>query len=235
MAVSKKNPLAAEISRIGDDGTPNLFIGSVNFKVVDRDSGWIAGVLRDAAGQSLGRVQIFGFPLGEILNAQKGPGRPTAGEKHLAVFLAWALKFGELGGKRKAGAADDEIAKRFAFLAKGGEPNRKTVRDIRVKQAKTFGLDLDRGIGHFVDQSSPGEGPPACSILIEKPTIYETPGGGLEILGASAIAWAEEMGAHVARLAAVRLFIEEFEPGGALAAWKAQGGPKIISIIRPGR
>lgn len=218
----------------GEAGTPDLFIGSVNFKIVDRESGWIAGVLRDATSQSVGRVQIFGFPIDEILNAKKGPGRPSAEDKHLAVLLAWALRFGELGGKRKAGAADKATAERFAYRTKEREANIKTVRDIRVKQATKFGLDLDSGVAHFIDQSSPGEGLPACSILIEKPTIYETPGGGLEILGASAIAWAEEMGVHVARLPAVRLVIEEFEPDDGLAAWKAQRGPKIISIIRPG-
>lgn len=230
----KKNPLAAEISMIGECGQPDLFLGSVNFKVVDSDSGWIAGVLRDATGQSFGRVQIFGFSLGELSNDRKGPGRPAAGEKHLAVLLAWALKFGELGGKRKAGAADNATARRFAYLTKEGEPNTKSVRDIRVKQSEKLGLDLASGIAHVIDQSSPGEGPPACSILIEKPTIYEIHGGGIEILGASAIVWAEGMGAQVKRLPAVRLVIEDYESGDGLSAWKAQGGPKIISIIRPG-
>jgi len=219
---------------IGEGGTPDVFIGSVDFKIVDKESGWIAGVLRNAAGQRAGKVEIEGFPLDQ-LTAPKGPGRPAAEEKHTAVLLAWALKVGELGGKRKAGAADQATAKRFAYLTKEGEANIKTVRDIRGKQAKVYGLDLDGDTAHLIDQSSPGEGPPACSILIEKPTIYETQSGGLEILGASAIAWAEEMGAHVKHLPAVRLVIEEFEQGDGLAAWKARGGPKIISIIRPGR
>ena len=171
-----------------------------------------------------------GFPL-HLFTSTKGPGRPSAKDKHLAVLLAWALKFGELGGKRKAGAADKATAEQFSFLTSDGEGNEKTVRDIRGKQATKLGLDLDKDTVHIIDDSAAGEGPPVCSILIEKPTIYETDGGGLEILGANAIAWAAEMGAHVKRLPAVRLVI----PSDGPAAWKARGGPKIISIIRPGR
>lgn len=234
MAVSKKNPLAAEISLIGEGGEPEIFIGLADFRVLHQESGLIAGALLDRAGKRIGKVEIDGFPLGE-LSIPKGAGRPPSSDKHLAVLLAWAQTVGALGGKRKASAADKETAIRFAYLTKDGEANEKTVRDIRAKQAKKHGIDLDRDTAHVIDNAVSGKGLPACSILIEKPTIYEMPGGGLEILGASAIAWAEEMGAHVARLPAVRLLIEEFEPGGGLAAWKAQGGAKIISIIRPGR
>lgn len=234
MAITKQNPLAAQISMIGGDGAPDVFIGHCNFKIVDEARGWIAGVLLDATGQDVGKVEIEGFPLGEILSI-KGPGRPPANEKHLAVLLAWALKVGELGGKQKAGKADQLTAERFAYLNDEGEGNAKTVRDIRRKQAARLGLDLDKDAAHIIDDSADGEGPPVCSILIEMPTFYETPGGGLEILCAKAIVWGAEMGAHVKCLPAMRIVMDIAEPGDGLAAWRVRGGPKIISIIRPGR
>lgn len=215
---------------IGDAGAPDILIGGVDFKIVDKESGWIAGVLLNAAGQRVGKVWIEGLPLHKF-EAIKGPGRPSAKDKHLAVLLAWVQKLGELGGERKAGAADKATAEQFSFLTSDGEGNEKTVRDIRGKQATKFGLDLSKDTFHIMDDLAAGEGPPVCSILIEKTTIYETDGGRLEILGASAIAWAAEMGAHVKRLPAVRLVI----PSDGPAAWKARNGPKIISIIRPGR
>ncbi|MBL8428028.1 MAG: hypothetical protein JNM16_11210 [Dechloromonas sp.] len=234
MLARKKNPLAAEISLIGEGGSPEIFIGLADFRVLHQESGLISGALLDRAGKRIGKVEIDGFPLGE-LSIPKGAGRPHSGDKHLAVMLAWAQTVGELGGKRKAGAADKETAKRFAYLTKDGEANGKTVRDIRAKQAKKHGIDLDRDIAHVIDNAASGKGPPACSIFIEKPTIYDTPGGGLEILGATAIAWAQEMGARVARLPSIRITIDEFQPGEGMTAWKSSRGPKIISIIRPGR
>lgn len=213
---------------IGEGGAPDVLLGCVDFKVLDAASGLIAGALRGAAGQRVGMVTIDGFPLGKVATA-RSPGRPRGDEKKLAVMLAWALKRAELGGKM--GEADEQIAKTAIFDYSAGDK----IRKIRNSLAKTIGLDLDKDTVHIIDNSEAGEGPPVCSILIEKPTIYETDGGGLEILGASAIAWAAEMGAHVKRLPAVRLVIEEFEQGDGLAAWKARRGPKIISIIRPGR
>lgn len=217
MAVSKKNPLAAEISMTGGDGAPDVFIGRCNFKIVDKARGWIAGVLLDATGQDVGKLEFEGFPLGEILSI-KGPGRPAANEKHLAVLLAWVLKVGELGGKQKAGKADRLTAEQFSFLNKEREGNAKTVRDIRRKQAASIGLDLDKDAIHIIDDSAAGEGPPVCSILIEKPTFYETPGGGLEILGAKVIAWDAEMGARVKCFPAMRIVMDIAEPGDGLAA-----------------
>lgn len=234
MAVSKKNPLAAEISLIGEGGEPETFIGLADFRVLHQESGLIAGALLDRAGKRIGKVEIDGFPLGE-LSIPKGAGRPPSGDKHLAVLLAWAQKVGELGGKRKAGVADKETAIRFAYLTKDGEANEKTVRDIRAKQAKKHGIDLDRDTAHVIDNAVSGKGHPACSIFIEKPTIYETPGDRLEILGATAIAWTQEMGSRVAHLPGIRITIDEFQPGEGLSAWKSSRGPKIISIIRPGR
>ena len=222
----KINPLAAKISMIGEGGAPDVLLGCVDFKVLDAASGLIAGALRGAAGQRVGMVTIDGFPLGEVAT-EKGPGRPRGDEKRMAVMLAWALKCAELGGKKSE--ADNQTAAQFDYS--GGDK----IRKIRNPLAAKIGLDLDKDAAHLIDGSAAGEGPPVCSILIEKPTIYETEGGGLEILGASAIAWAEEMGEHVKRLPAVRLVIEEFAPGDGLAEWKARRGPKIISIIRPGR
>jgi hypothetical protein len=226
VAVSKKNPLAAEISMIGERGAPDVLLGRVDFKILDAASGLIAGALRGTTGQRVGMVTIDGFPLGEVATA-KGPGRPPADEKHLAVLLAWALKCAELGGKM--GEADDQTAALFDYS--GGDK----IRKIRNPLAAKIGLDLDKDTLYIIDDSAADEGPPVCSILIEKPTIYETPGSGLEILGAKAIAWGAEMCAHVKCLPAVRIVIDIAEPGDGLAAWKARRGPKIISIIRPGR
>lgn len=225
MAV-KKNPLAGALSRIGEGGAPDLFLGNVDFKILDADSGLIASALRDAAGKRVGMVTIDGFPLGELA-AAKGPGRPRADEKKLAVLLAWALKCAELGGKM--GEADSQIAAQFDYS--GGDK----IRKIRNPLAAKIGLDLDKDALYITDDSAAAGGAPVCSILIEKPTIYETPSGGLEILGATAIAWAEGMGGHVTRLPAVRIVADEVEPGDGWGAWKARKGPKIISIIRPGR
>lgn len=219
---------------IGERGAPDVLLGRVDFKILDAASGLIAGALRGTTGQRVGMVTIDGFPLGEVATA-KGPGRPPADEKHLAVLLAWVLQFGELGGKRNAGEADRLTAERFSYLDSDGKGNAKTVRDIRAKLAAKFGLDLDKDAFHIIDDSTAGEGPPVCSILIEKPTIYETPGGGLEVLGVKAIAWDAEMGAHVKCLPATRIVMDIAEPGDGLAALKARKGPKIISIIRPGR
>lgn len=226
MAVSKKNPLAAEISMIGEGGAPDVFLGCVDFKILDAASGLIAGALRGAAGQRVGMVTIDGFPLGDVATA-KGPGRPRGDEKKLAVLLAWALKCAELGGKM--GEADDQTAALFEYS--GGDK----IRKIRNPLAAKIGLDLDKDTFHIIDDAVAGKGPPVCSILIEKPTIYEMPGGGLEILGAKAIAWEAEMGKRVKCLPAMRIVMDIAEPGDGLAALKARKGPKIISIIRPGR
>jgi len=226
VAVSKKNPLAGELSMIKEGGAPDLFMGHVDFKILDADSGLIASALRGAAGQRVGMVTIDGFPLGEVATA-KGPGRPPANEKHLAVLLAWALKCAELGGKM--GEADDQTAALFEYS--GGDK----IRKIRNPLAAKIGLDLDKDTVNIIDDSGASEGPPVCSILIEKPTIYEMPGGGLEILGAKVIAWTAGMGEQVKRLPAMRIVMDKAEPGDGLAALKARKGPKIISIIRPGR
>lgn len=211
---------------IGESGTPDVFLGHVDFKILDRDSGLIAGALRGASGQRVGMVTIDGFPLGKVAQA-KGPGRPKADEKHLAVLLAWALKCAELGGKK--GEADDQTAALFWYSS--GDK----IRKIRNPLAAKIGLDPDNDLLSIIDDSAGGEGPPVCSILIEKPTIYELPGGGLEILGASAVAWADGMGARVSRLPAMRIVMDKSEPGEGWAEFKARKGPKIISIIRPGR
>lgn len=210
---------------IGEGGKPDVFLGSVDFTIVDRESGWIAGVLLNDAGQRAGKVSIEGFPLNGVA-FPNSPGRPSSHKKHLAVLLAWSMKCAELGGKM--GEADDQTASLFKYS--GGDK----VRKIRNPLAKKIGLDLDKGTLYITDESKAGDGPPACSMLIDKPTIYQTQQGGLEILAASAIAWSVEMGEHVERLPCVRIVIDKFEPAENLAAWKAQGGPKIISIIRPG-
>ena len=226
MAVIKKNPLAAEISMIGEGGAPDVFLGHADFKILDADSGLIAGALRGADGRRVGMVTIDGFPLGELA-AAKGPGRPRADEKHMAVLLAWALKCAELGGKM--GEADSQTADQFNYSS--GDKIRKIRNPLAVK----IGLDLDKDALYIIDDSAASSGPPVCSVLIEKPTIYETPGGGLEILGAKAVAWAEGMGERVSCLPATRICTDKAEPGEGFAEWKARGGPKIISIIRPGR
>jgi hypothetical protein len=236
VVASKKNPLAAELSVKEQEGAPEYFLGSVDFKILHREgqTGLISGALLNKAGRRIGQVSIDGFPLGALPDA-KGPGRPPDIDKKLAVLLAWALRRAELGGKRKAGEADKATAEMFAYRNGEGGGNAKTVRDIRAKMAEKFELDLDKDLHCIIDESKAGEGPPVCSILIEKPTIYDIPGGGLEILGARAIAWEYGMRGRVARLPAFRIVIGETEPGDGIADLKARRGPKIISIIRPGR
>jgi len=235
MEAGRKNPLAAELSLIGPEGAPNHFLGSVDFKILHREgqTGLISGALLGRDGQLIGQVSIGGFPLGALPDA-KGPGRPRADEKHLAVLLVWALKYGELGGKGKAGEADSLTAKQFAYLTRDRTANEKTVRDIRAKQAKKIGLDLDKDALWIDDKSTAGKGPPACSILIEKPTFYQTQSGGVEILGLGTV-WAEGWGARVAKRRAIKIEIDEPAPSLEFEALKARGGPKIISVIRPGR
>lgn len=228
MVVSKKNPLAAEISLIGQAGAPDHFLGSVDFKILHREgqTGLISGALLNKAGRRIGQVSIDGFPLGAVPDT-KGPGRPRADEKHLAVLLAWALQCAE--NKGKAGLSDDQTATLFNYS--GGDK----IRKIRNPLAAKIKLDLEKDAHCIIDDSTGGEGPPTCSILIEKPSVYEMPDGGLEILGVKAIAWERGMGARIASLPAVRIALGEFEPGDGLAELKARRGPKIISIIRPGR
>jgi hypothetical protein len=127
------------------------------------------------------------------------------------------------------GEADDQTAALFKY-SEGDK-----IRKIRNPLAAKIGLDLDKDTLHVIDYSAAGEGPPVCSILIERPTIYETPSGGLEILGAKAIAWDAGMGASVKCLPAMRIVMDKAEPSDGMAAWKARKGPKIISIIRPGQ
>jgi hypothetical protein len=91
--------------------------------------------LLDRAGKRIGKVEIDGFPLGE-LSIPKGAGRPPLMTNTWRYYWRGRRKVGELGGERKAGAADEETAKRFTYLTKDGDANIKTVRDIRVKQAK---------------------------------------------------------------------------------------------------
>jgi hypothetical protein len=232
--VSKKNPLAAKIL-IEQAGAPDRHLGSIDFKILHREgqTGLISGAWLNPAGQLIAQLSMRGFPLGDLQDP-KGPGRPCANEKHLAVLLAWALKFGELGGKRKAGEADRATAERFAYLTSDGAANEKTVRDIRVKQAKKIDLDLDKDALWIADSSNLGEGPPACSVLIEKPTFYQTQSGGVEILGLGAV-WTEGLGARVAKRCPIKIEIDETSPSLEFEALKARGGPKIISVIRPGR
>lgn len=236
MVASKKNPLAAELSVKEQEGAPDHFLGSVDFKILHREgqTGLISGALLNKDGRRIGQVSIDGFPLGALPDA-KGPGRPPDIDKKLAVLLAWALRRAELGGKGKAGEADKATAAEFSYLTSENEGNAKTVRDIRAKMAEKFELDLDNDLYYAIGEPAAGGGPPVCSILIEKPTIYEMPDGGLEILGAHAIAWETGMGRRLARLPATRIVIDEIEPGPGLADLKARRGPKIISIIRPGR
>jgi hypothetical protein len=92
---------------------------------------------------------------------------------------------------------------------------------------------LDRDTAYVINNAASGKGPPACSIFIEKPTIYETLGGGLEILGAKAIAWAQEMGARVERLPGIRITINEFQPGEEMSAGSHQGGLKLFRLFGP--
>jgi hypothetical protein len=80
LAPLKKSSLAAEISMIGEGGAPDVFLGCVDFKILDADSGLIAGALRGAGGQRVGMVTIDGFPLGEVATA-KGPAGRAAMKK----------------------------------------------------------------------------------------------------------------------------------------------------------
>ncbi len=136
MVAGKKNPLAAELSAIGQAGAPDHFLGSVDFKLLHREGqvGLISGAWLNPAGQLIGQLSISGFPLGAL--RCEGPGRPRADEKRLAVLLAWALKCAELGGKM--GEADEQTAALFKYSA--GDK----VRKIRNPLAKKIGLDLNK-------------------------------------------------------------------------------------------
>jgi hypothetical protein len=227
VVASKKSPLAAEISQIGQAGAPDHFLGSVDFKILHREgqAGLISGALLSRDGQLIGKVSISGFPLGALPDA-KGPGRPRADEKHLAVLLAWALKCAELGGKM--GESDEQTAALFKYSA--GDK----VRKIRNPLAAKIGLDLDKDALWITDNSNSGEGAPACSVLIEKPTFYQTQSGAVEIVGLADI-WADGWGERVAKRRVIKFEIDEISPSLEFEALKERGGPKIISIIRPGR
>lgn len=206
---------------IGADGEAELFLGYTDFKIVDHETGWIAGALRDDAGKRIGKVEIDGFPLEQIGGAKR-PGRPAADEKHLAVLLAWALKYWELGGKR--GEADDQVAAAFDYSG------REKIRNIRNKLAKELGLDLDNGLFQIAGDPDPANSPPNCSVLIQKPTAYQTPAGGAQILGIGSI-WTEGSGYSVAHDHAVEILT----PSNKVLELIVNGGPIIISVIRPGR
>jgi len=227
VAISKKNPLAADLSLIGQAGARDHPLGSIDFKILHQNgqTGLISGAWLNRDGELIGQVSISGFPLDWLPDA-KGPGRPPAYEKRLAVLLAWALRCAELGGKM--GEADNQTADLFDYSA--GDK----IRKIRNPLAAKIGLDLDIDALWIADNSSSSEGPPACSFLIERPTFYQTQSGGVEILGLGVV-WVDGWGARVAMRRAIRIEIDEPSPSLEFEALKARGGPKIISVIRPGR
>lgn len=222
----KPNPLEASIALIGKPGEPDIPIGKVPFHVlhVDGNRAFLAGVLLDHSGQRIGKVEIEGFPAGD-LPLSKPVGAPRKDEKRLAVFLAWALKSAELGGKK--GEADDQTASLFDY-SEG-----KKVRDIRNPLAAKIGLDLDKDALYIID-SSDKEHPPPLSVMIEKPTVFATEAGGFEILGLG-VGWTAGMGERVSAPRAFQITVEQPAPGFDLAEWKTRGGPIIISVFRPGR
>lgn len=223
----KPNPLEAAFTSFGVPGLPDIDGGKVPFHVlhVDGNRAFLAGVLLDHSGKRIGKVEIEGFPAG-YLPASKPVGAPRKDEKHLAVLLAWALKSAELGGKM--GEADQQIAALFDYSAAD------KVRKIRNPLAGKLKIDLEKDLLWIIDDSSPGGGPPACSVLVQKPTIYERPGGGFEILGIGDL-WAEGCGPRVIGGRAFRIEGDAAIPGEAVAELMAGEGPKIISVIRPGR
>jgi hypothetical protein len=225
MAAIRKNQLAAALKLVGTDGHPDLLLGHVDFKVLDRETGLIAGALRNEAGQRIGKVEIDGLPF-EQLAAVRAPGRPRADEKHMAILLAWAWKCGELGGKM--GEADEQIAAMFGYSAAD------KVRHIRNPLAKKLQIDLEKDRLWIIDDSSPGSGPPNCSVLVQNPAIYERPGGGSEIIGTGDL-WAEGCGPRFIGGLEFRIEHDAAIPGEEVAKLMARKGPKIISIIRSGR
>jgi hypothetical protein len=222
----KPNPLEAAIALVGKPGEPDIAIGKTTFHVlhVEGNRALLAGALLDHSGRRIGKVEIDGFPAGD-LPAFKPAGRPKSDEKHMAVFLAWALRCAELGGKM--GEADTQTASYFKY-SEG-----KKVRDIRQKLAAKIGLDLTNDAIHIAD-SSGTENPLACSVLIENPTIYATKTGGVEILGFG-VGWIDGMGERVISRRVFRVEVEEVDSAFDLAALKEKKGPIIISVIRPGR
>jgi len=221
----RKNQLAAAISIIGENGAPDIYLGDVNFKIVDRKYGWIAGVIKNQTGERIGKCEIEGIDLGQF-SLSKSPGRPASDDKHLAVLLAWAQICNELGGKR--GEADNQTAKLFGYS------DGKKVMDIRQRLAKQHGIDFDNCMFVIPENSPQESGSPPCSILISKPTFYKQEEQGLEILGVGTF-WLKSWSAQVAKGRCVRLELPDFESTDEFDSWKAKGGPIIISIIRPGR
>ena len=234
LAKKRVDPLRFAVSRIGENGAPNTPAGTIDFKVLHRkgNRALIAGAWLNPEGEHVTVVTINGFLLSDG-DLKPGPGRPRSDEKHLAVFLAWAMKLGELRGKREE--ADRQVADSFGY-SEG-----KKVRDLRKHDAlakKFSALGLDCGSSMLWVEDRSADGPPQCSLLIPKPTIYSTPSGGFEILGKTAVAWEPGMGPRVRVLSGVRLEADRFEqtPGGdSLDEAINNRRPLIISIIRPGR
>lgn len=216
----KKNPLAATFEELGADGSAN-HVGTVDFKVLHAPSGLISGALLSPEGVLLGQVSITGVDLAAF--EPKKVGRPRADEKRLAVLLAWALKYCELGDKRTE--ADNQAAQFFNY-SEG-----KKVRDIRRDLSKKLGLDVECGIASINDDSSAG--PPPCSVLIRRPTYYQIDDKS-EIVGIGDL-WTASFGCRVESGKAFKVEIPNVEDSDAFAKLKQSGGPIIISVLRPGR
>lgn len=219
----KKNPLAAEISLIGDKDNPGFFLGRVDFRVLHEDTGLIAGALIGGDGQRIGKVEIDGFPLSSIHQPRR-QGRPRSDEKKMAVTLAWALKCNELAGKRTE--ADNQTASLFDY-SEG-----KKVRDIRTEVAKANGVDFDRDVLFLTDSTINDD--LVCSMLVESLVISESPPGQLEIQARRVTVWAEGFGAKVRWADWLRITAASFEKKEGFDCFATGSGPKIISIIRPG-
>lgn len=216
----KKNPLAATFEALGDDGVSRQF-GTVDFQVLHAPSGLISGALLSPDGALLGQVSITGFDLSAF--EQKKAGRPRADEKRLAVLLAWALKYGELSDKRTE--ADNQTAEWFKY-SEGSK-----VRRIRIDLAKSIGLDLECCIASINDDTS--NGPPPCSVLIRRPTYYQSEGRA-EILGIGDL-WTASFGCRVQSGKVFKVEIPSVDNSDAFTKMRQNGGPIIISVLRPGQ
>lgn len=226
-----KNPLAAEISLIGNPDSQDIRLGQTVFSVLHKKDGLalIAGALLNDAGEKIGMVSIDGFPLNDLPSV-KSPGRPPAIEKRMAIFLAWALKAAEFGGK--FGEADQQIVDSKWF--KSGCSEAGKVRKVRNVIAKKIGIDLDVDVLYVSNTECSDETPPPCSVLIEKPTFYLKKSGGLEILGIG-YGWVIGMGERVISKRAFKFSVEQVEKTVDFEAWKKKGRPIIISIFQPGQ
>lgn len=183
---------------------------------------WASGQVVDPLRGPVMTVNVSGVSIDDWPKT-RSPGRPSAEEKHLAVLLAWALEAAKLGGK--ATLADDETAKLFDY-SEG-----KKVRDIRIKLAKSFGIDLDNDALYVTDRTLDGDRLMA-SVLIARPTYYRIDPKGLEVLG-NGIAWHENLNCQILR-GAMRVVVPELESTSGIDHIISKKGPIIVSVIRPG-